>query len=555
MAHREKTGFSGALWKVPPPFTPLLGREREVVAIETFLTQNEKRLLTLTGVGGIGKTRLSLEVATLLRSRFVDGVCFVELAALSDPGLVIPTLATRLGIKESGRGPLAERLKGTLHDKHLLPAASQVEDLLAACPALHIVVTSRTPLRVRAESLFLVAPLALPDLSRLPEPEVLAHTAAVALFVQRAQATQLGFQLTSANARIIAEICVRLDGLPLAIELAAARLSVLAPPELLARLSSRLGLLTRGAWDLPERQQTLRKTIQWSYDLLRAEEQWLFRCLSIFVGGCTLEASEVMWARLRDDEQGAGRVLDGIASLCDKSLLRRIEQEGEESRLVMLETIREYGLEMLAACQELEATQRAYAAYYLALVEEAEGKIGGQEHAVWVKLLEREHDNLRTVLHWFLEQGKDREAALRMGAGLHVFWAIQDHFLEGQTFLEQALARSEGAAPSVRLKALIAAVAITLHAGDLPRCEALCQECLSLCRTLGDMFGRGFSLFALGCIARYRENFAAARSRFEESLALARAWRASPQHRERLPGPPGSGEQQSPCVTSSPSAY
>jgi predicted ATPase/DNA-binding CsgD family transcriptional regulator len=531
MAPRDNMNTSSPMWKVPATFTPLVGREREVAAISTFLSQTEKRFLTLIGVGGIGKTRLSLEVAQLLRSCFADGVCFVELAALRDPGLVVPTLATRLGIKEGGREPIVERLKGTLRDKrllllldnfeHLLPAAPQVEELLAACPALHIIVTSRTPVRVRAEYLFPVAPLALPDLSRLPEPSVLAHTAAVALFVQRAQAIQPGFQLTSANARIIAEICVRLDGLPLAIELAAARVSVLSPPELLARLSSRLGLLTRGAWDLPERQQTLRKTIQWSYDLLSAEEQRLFRCLSVFVGGCTVDAAETVWTTLSDD-QGAGQVLNGVASLTDKSLLQRTEQEGQESRLVMLETIREYGLEMLAACQELEATQRAHAAYYLALAEEAEGKIGGQEHAAWVKRLEREHDNLRTAMHWFLEQGKDREAALRMSAGLHVFWAIQDHFLEGRTFLEQALARSEGAAPPVRLKALIAAVAITLHAGDLSRCEAFCKECLSLCRTLEDKFGRGFSLFALGCIARYRENFAAARSLFEESLALAR---------------------------------
>jgi predicted ATPase len=361
------------IWKVPTSFTTLIGREREVAAIETLLMQRHVRLLTLTGAAGVGKTRLSLEVATSLRSSFTDGVCFVDLAALSDAALVVSSLAERLEIKEGGREPITERLKRTLRDKHLLllldnfehllPAASQVEELVAACPRLHIIVTSRIPLRVRAESLFQIAPLELPDLSRLPGPEVLAHTAAVALFVQRAQAIQPGFRLTSTNARAIAEICMCLDGLPLAIELAVARLNILSPQELLARLSSRLALLTRGIWDLPERQQTLRKTIQWSYDLLSPEEQQLFRCLSVFVGGCTLPAVEGMWIRLHNDGRGVRQVLDGVASLIDKSLLQRTEPEGQESRLFMLDTIREYGLEALAERQEMEATRRAHAAY------------------------------------------------------------------------------------------------------------------------------------------------------------------------------------------------
>jgi len=528
----EFTHTSSPVWKVPATFTPLLGREHEVAALKTFLTQRQGRLLTVTGVAGVGKTRLSLEVAAALRSSFADGVCFVDLAFLSDPGLVLSTIGQQLEIKEGGHEPMAERLKHTLHDKHLLllldnfehllAAASQVEDLLAACPTLSIVVTSRTPLRVRAESLFLLGPLALPDLSRLPNPDLLVQTAAVALFVERAKAIQPSFALTPTNARAIAEICVRLDGLPLAIELAAARLSILSPQDLLVRLSSRLVLLTRGAWDLPERQQTLRKTLQWSYSLLSAEEQQLFRSLSVFAGGCTLSAVEGMWTRLRADEQGAGSVLDGIASLCEKSLLQRSEQEGQQPRFVMLETIREYGLEALAEHQEVEAVGRAHAAYYLALVEEAKSRMEGQEHGVWVQRLTQEHDNLRAALRWFLEQDKDGEAALRMCYGLHVFWTVRGDLLEGWTFVEQALAHSRDAAPALRRNALSAAVHISLQAGDLDRCQALCQEYLSVCRALGDTLSAGASLCVLGWIASHRKDFAAARSLLEESLAIAR---------------------------------
>ena len=538
MGSHEQTHAPSLIGKVPTSFTPLIGREREVAAIQSLLTQRQVRLLTLTGAAGVGKTRLSLEVATALRSCFADGVCFVDLAILSDPALMLPTLAERFELKEGGREPMAERLKRTLHDKHLLllldnfehllAAASQVEDLLAACPTLTIVVTSRTPLRVRAESLFPLGPLALPDLSRLPNPDLLVQTAAVALFVQRAQTIQPSFALTPANAPTIAEICVRLDGLPLAIELAAARLGILSPQDLLARLSSRLGLLTRGAWDLPERQQTLRKTLQWSYSLLSAEDRQLFRSLSVFVGGGTLSAVEGMWTRLRPNEQGAGPVLDGIASLCEKSLLQRSEQEGREPRFVMLETIREYGLEALAECQEVEAAKRAHAAYYLALVEEAESKMEGQEHGAWVQRLAQEHDNLRAVLRWFLEQGKDGEAALRMCYGLHVFWTVRGDLLEGWTFLEQALAQSRGATSALRAKALLAAVVIAMQAGDLARCESLCQEYLSLCRALGDKLGTGSSLCTLGWIARNRGDFTAARSFLEEGLAIARELEFTP---------------------------
>ncbi len=535
MAHRENTRFSGTMWKVPATFTPLLGREREVAAIGAFLTQTQTRLLTLTGAPGIGKTRLSLEVAQSLRSCFVDGVCFVELAALPDPGLVVPTLASVLGIRENEPEPLAEQLKRALRDKHLLllldnfehllPAASEVGELLAVCPTLKIVVTSRNALRVQAEYLFPVAPLALPDLSRLPEHEVLARTAAVALFVQRAQAIRPDFQLTAANARAIAEICVRLDGLPLAIELAAARVNVLSPQELLARLSSRLGLLTRGAWTLPERHQTLRKAIGWSYDLLPAEEQLLFRCLSVFAGGCQLSAVEAVWATLGEDHE-AGQILDSLASLIDKSLLQRTEHEGDEPRLVMLETIREYALEQLAVHGEMEDTQQAHADYYLRLAEETEPHLWRAEQTRWLDRLEREHDNLRAALHWTLEQGavsQRLEIALRLGGALWRFWQVRGHVSERHQWLEKALAAGHAGVAPARAKALYAAGMLTMDQGDYQQTVQFCEASLALYRELEEQRGMAVSLNALGYVAHRRGENATSRTLLEEGLTMARA--------------------------------
>jgi predicted ATPase/serine/threonine protein kinase/DNA-binding CsgD family transcriptional regulator len=356
---------------LPVQHTPFIGREQEVAAVCDLLRRENTRLLTLTGPGGTGKTRLALQAAAELCETFTDGVFFVNLAPISDPAFVVRITAETLGIQEGADWSLLERLKENLWQKHVLllldnfeqvaSAAVQVVDLLAACLQLKVMVTSREVLHVRAEREFPVPPLPLPDPKRLPDLTALSHYTAVALFTQRAQAVKSDFQLTNANARAIAEICARLDGLPLAIELAAARIKLLLPQALLARLDQRLDVLT-GHWrDVPARQQTLRNTIAWSYNLLDAQEQRLFRLLSVFVDGCTLQEVERLCVAL-DGREAAGQMVDRVALLIDKSLVQQIEQEGQELRLVMLETIREYAMECLIVNGELEATQQALAA-------------------------------------------------------------------------------------------------------------------------------------------------------------------------------------------------
>ncbi len=517
---------------LPVQLTPLIGREQEIAATCALLRRPEVRLVTLTGTGGIGKTRLALQVATNLLREFANDICFISLAPISDPDLVIPTIAQAFDLKETAAQPLLDLLKAFLQDKHLLllldnfeqvvQAAPHLTDLLACCPDLKLLVTSRATLHIQGEHEFPVPPLALPDLRRLPEDTSLSQYAAVMLFIQRAQATKPAFRLTTANARTIAEICVRLDGLPLAIELAAARIKLFPPHALLKRLEHRLQVLTSGAQDVPVRQQTLRNTIQWSYDLLSSEEQRLFRRLSVFAGGCTLEAVEAVCITL--DGQ-AEEVLDGVASLLDKSLLQQIEQEDEEPGLMLLETLREYGLECLVTSGEMETTRQAHAQYYLAFVEQAEPAFWGPQQAVWFERLEREHDNLRAALNWLLERAEVREhieMALRLGGALWWFWSRREYFSEGSTFLERALARSEGGATLVRAKALRAAGQLAAAHGDTARGESLCQESLLLFRELGNQVELGRTFFQFGVIAHWRGDFAAARSRHEEGLAIAR---------------------------------
>jgi predicted ATPase/DNA-binding CsgD family transcriptional regulator len=519
-------------WKVPTSLTSLVGRAQDVAAICTLLARPEVRLLTLLGVGGIGKTRLAIQVASRLRERFADGVCFVGLAAIRDPNLVTSAIAHELGLQEGGARPLEEAVTTWLRDKQFLllldnfeqvvSSAPLVQDLLSTCPRLVILVTSREVLRLAAEHLFPVPPLAFPDLAKQPEQEELAQYAAVSLFLERAQAIKPDFTLTQANGRAIAELCARLDGLPLALELAAARIRLLPPQALLARLGHRLQVLTGGVRDAPARQQTLRNTIQWSYDLLTAQEQRLFRCFSVFAGGCTLEAAEAVCGGGGDAAGPEGSVLDGVSSLIDKSLLQQTGQEGEEPRLSMLETIREYGRECLEACGEAEGMQHTHAAYYLALAEEAEQRMPGPERGSWLERLQREHENLRAALAWLMEHN-EWETALRLGGALLQFWCMRGYLSEGRVELARALAGSQGdVATPVRAKALLAAGTLAALQGDFAQAEALCGESLALFRALGYHRGSALTLTTLGYDALHQSDYAAARPLLEEAERLYR---------------------------------
>jgi predicted ATPase/transcriptional regulator with XRE-family HTH domain/Tfp pilus assembly protein PilF len=537
---------------LPIPPTPLVGREQEVAAACSVLRpaggEGGARLLTLTGPGGVGKTRLALAVATELAADFPDGVAWVELATLRDPELVANAVARALGVGEGGERPLSEALALAVADRqlllvvdnceHLLAAVPLLGELLAAAPDLTVLATSRARLRLRGERELPVGPLAAPgpEGSAAPPLAGLAGVAAVRLFVERAAEVRPGFTLTPENAAAVAAICRQVEGLPLALELAAARVKVLPPAALRARLAHRLPLLSGGARDAPERQQAMRQAIAWSHDLLSEQEQILFRRLAIFAGGCTLEAASAVAARGLAGLDDPGTIVDVLTALVDQSLIRFEEpssDEAAEGRFMMLETIREYALEHLEERGEIESIRRAHAEFFLAFAERAEPELTGPAQAEWLRRLEAEHDNLRAVLAWSLaggettpssERGFEGEPAiaLQLAGVLGRFWRMHGHPREGLSWLRQALALSEDTPTAARARALEEAGRLAHDQGDPDQTEALHTAALAIWRSLGDRLGQSRSLDELGNVAHDRGDFARAVTLHEEALALAR---------------------------------
>jgi predicted ATPase/DNA-binding CsgD family transcriptional regulator len=533
---REAVPFSGP----PRPLTALVGREQEAATIAALLRLPEVRLLTLTGPGGVGKTRLAIEVATRWAEDGADGVAFVALAPLTDPHLVVPTIAQAVGVREAGEQPLAERLIMTLRTRPLLlvldnceqvlDAALQIGDLLAACPQLTVLVTSRAPLRLSGEREFPVPPLSLPPADsgtisgrqdgQVPSQDV-ERSEAGRLFTERARAVLPTFAVTADNAGTVAEICRRLDGLPLAIELAAARVKLFTPATLLARLDRRLPLLIGGPRDAPPRLRTMRDAIAWSYDLLPPDARTLFRRLAVFAGGFSLEAAEVIGASEAVDVD----VTHELAVLLDASIVRRDDAAGGEraiaARYAMLETIREFGLEMLEANHEAALVRAAHAAYYLDLAEKTEWELARGQADHWLDRLTAEQDNLRAALEWF-EHASEPEAFLRMAHSLWVWWLFRGPYAEGRSWLERALARGSKAPASLRRKALFALGHLAVNQGDVQRSEDCFTESLTIARSHDDTEGSARSWLGLGFAAMHRLRFTQATQHFEEALAEAR---------------------------------
>jgi predicted ATPase/transcriptional regulator with XRE-family HTH domain len=515
-------------FQMPTPLTGLIGREREMQAACELFLRPGVRLITLTGPPGTGKTRLGLAMARQLESQFRDGACFVPLAPISDPALVVSAIALALDIHESSGKELLAVVREFLRDKHLVLVLDNFEQVLSAAPVItgllnaarevKAIITSRTVLQVYGEYEFPVPPLQLPDIRHLPPLTALEQYSAIELLVERAQAVQPRFELAEANARTVAEICAWLDGLPLAIEMAAAQIRWHTPPVLLAQLKSRLETLTGGPLDLTPRQQTLRGAIAWSHDLLTTDERDLFNHLAVFVESWTAQAAAAVWAS--HDSQRVRVLLRGLV---DQSLLR-VEIRGDSAdRFSMLETIREFAQEQLQTRGNLDAARQRHADYFLQRLEELSPYVrGGNERQIaTLAEIDADYANYRAAMQWAIESARDATRGLRFAAALHDYWETRGYFSQAQQ-LELAASARATEPSSLRAQVLAGASLVTRWLGDQPHAMALLQEAIATYEILRDEDGLAFTLQHLGIQYGMQRDYADAAQQFQRALEIYR---------------------------------